>query len=218
MRLRNFYFLARTLTRHRQLFVKSSCFAPHTAMSACHKAARPFARYLQQSQASSHNSQSVRSFTTSRISRSEAAFLEASSTTPKIDPLTVISPRGERALLSSGISPIGSRRRRAALRSSDNVPFEQLPYQCFQEARKILQADREEKLQAIEKERTRIAWLSAQDASTISGGEKQKQTRLHSMQRYLERLKILADINDPLVKKRFEDGEGMRDFLLHLNT
>jgi large subunit ribosomal protein L35 len=199
-------------------FVKSSCFAPHTAMSACQRAVRPFARCLQQSQASCHNSQPVRSFTTSRTSRHEAASPEVSSSTPKIDPLTVISPKGERTLLSSGISPIGSRRRRAALRSSDNVPFEQLPYQCFQEARKILQADREEKLQAIEKERTRIARLSAQDASTIPGGEKQKQTRLHSMQQYLERLKILADINDPLVKKRFEDGEGMQDFLLHLNT
>lgn len=218
MRLRNFIFLARTRTRHRQLFVTNSCFTPHKAMSAGQKAARPFARCLQQSQASCHTSQSVRSFTTSRTSRNEAASLEPFSSPTKIDPLTVISPRGEKALLNSGTSPIGSRRRRAALRSSDNVPFEQLPYQCFQEARKILQADREEKLQAIEKERTRIARLSAQDASTIPGGEKQKQSRLHSMQQYLERLKILADINDPLVKKRFEDGEGVQDFLLHLNT
>jgi large subunit ribosomal protein L35 len=28
------------------------------------------------------------------------------------------------------------------------------------------------------------------------------------MRRYLERLKILADINDPMIKKRFEDAEG----------
>jgi large subunit ribosomal protein L35 len=95
------------------------------------------------------------------------------------------------------------------LKSADNLPFEQLPYQCFQEARKVLQADREEKLQAIEQERARIARLTAQDASTIPGGERQKQIRLDSMSRYLEKLKILADINDPLTKKRFEDGEGM---------
>ena len=29
------------------------------------------------------------------------------------------------------------------------------------------------------------------------------------MRRELERLKVLADINDPMVKKRFEDGDGM---------
>jgi large subunit ribosomal protein L35 len=107
------------------------------------------------------------------------------------------------------VKPVGSRRRRAALKSSDNIPFEQLPYQAFQEARKILQADREEKLRQIEKERARIAKLSAQDASRFEGGEVQKQRKLLSMQNYLERLKILADINDPLIKKRFEDGEGM---------
>jgi len=28
------------------------------------------------------------------------------------------------------------------------------------------------------------------------------------MRRHLEYLKVQADINDPLVKKRFEDGEG----------
>ena len=29
------------------------------------------------------------------------------------------------------------------------------------------------------------------------------------MRKYLEYLKIQADINDPLIKKRFEDGEGL---------
>jgi large subunit ribosomal protein L35 len=42
----------------------------------------------------------------------------------------------------------------------------------------------------------------------VSGGEANKQRRLSSMRRELERLKILADINDPMVKKRFEDGDG----------
>ncbi len=186
-------------------------------MSGCQKAARPLSRYLQRSQSSQYTSEGVRNFTTTCRRRNEAAATETSS--PKVlDPLTISSPRGERALLRSGISPIGSRRRRAAIKSSDNIPFEQLPYQCFQEARKVLQADREEKLQLIEKERGRIARLSEQDASTIPAGEKQTQTRLDSMRRYLEHLKILADINDPLIKKRFEDGEGMQGFNLESNT
>lgn len=106
-----------------------------------------------------------------------------------------------------GVKPIGSRRRRAALQTCANIPFEQLPYQCFQEARKILLADREEKLKEIEVERARIARLGEQDAA-VSGGERQKQVRLRSMMERLERLKILADINDPVIKKRYEDGEG----------
>lgn len=115
--------------------------------------------------------------------------------------------------MKSGVLPIGSRRRRAAVKSSDNIPFEQLPYQCFQEARKVLAADREEKILEIQKERLRISNLMAQDASNIKGGEQRKQTRLDSMRRYLEYLKIQADINDPMIKKRFEDGEGLHTSL-----
>jgi len=116
--------------------------------------------------------------------------------------------KGEKALMKQGIMPIGSRRRRAAIKSSDNIPFEQLPFQCFQEARKVLQADREEKLKLIATERLRISNLKALDASNIKGGEIQKERKLDSMRRYLEYLKIQADMNDPLIKKRFEDGEG----------
>jgi large subunit ribosomal protein L35 len=112
--------------------------------------------------------------------------------------------------MKSGVLPIGSRRRRAAVKSSDNIPFEQLPYQCFQEARKVLQADREEKIKEIQTERLRISNLVAQDVTNIRGGEIRKQSRLASMRKYLEYLKIQADINDPLIKKRFEDGEGLQ--------
>lgn len=125
------------------------------------------------------------------------------------NPETVTSIKGEKALMKSGILPIGSRRRRAAIKSSDNVPFEQLPYLCFQEARKVLQEDREEKLKLIATERLRISNVLARNASTFKNGEVEKQTKLSSMRRYLEWLKIQADINDPLIKKRFEDGEGM---------
>ena len=156
-----------------------------------------------------HASQPIRTFTTSSTSR-EQAQVESS---PKEsfyrspDPATVFVPRLERRLTRAGTPPIGSRRRRIALKDTGNVPFEQLPYQCFQEARKVLLADREEKLKQIETERARIARLREQDAE-VSGGERRKQNRLRSMSITLEKLKILADINDPAVKRRFEDGLG----------
>lgn len=124
------------------------------------------------------------------------------------DPATVHVPRLERKLIRAGQFPIGSRRRRAALADSPGVPFDELPYQCFQEARKILVEDRAEKLKKIETERARIARLQEVDPSTFPGGEMYKQRRLSSMTAELEKLKILADINDPNVKRKFEDGNG----------
>ena len=128
------------------------------------------------------------------------------------DSLTVLVPRLERRLRKAGTPPIGSRRRRAALIDTPKVTFEQLPFQCFQEARKVLQEDRAEKLKKIEVERARIARLRDADPA-LSGGEQRKQLRLKSMQTTLERLKILADINDPMIKKRFEDKMGALAYL-----
>jgi len=99
------------------------------------------------------------------------------------------------------------------LRTTTNIPFEQLPYQCFQEARQILLSDREEKLELIEEERKRIARLEARNAAEC-GGEVVKRAKLIAMRKYLEHLKIMADINDPMIKKRFEDGDGIRCILL----
>ncbi|KAL9596384.1 MAG: hypothetical protein Q9219_005819 [cf. Caloplaca sp. 3 TL-2023] len=125
-----------------------------------------------------------------------------------LDPNTVYTPKFERRLFRrTGQQPIGSRRRRAAIRTSQNIPFEQLPYQCFQEARKILLADREEKLKQIEEERRRLERAQAISLEEY-GGEYIKKGRVVRMQKYLEELKILADINDPIIKKRFEDGLG----------
>jgi large subunit ribosomal protein L35 len=123
------------------------------------------------------------------------------------DPQLVSSRRLERRLVRTNNPPIGSRRRRIALQDTSGIPFEQLPYQCFQEARKILIADREEKLKQIETDRARIVRLRESDPA-LSGGEARKQQRLRSLMDKLEHLKILADINDPLVKRRFEDGLG----------
>ncbi|CAN9365651.1 unnamed protein product [Alternaria alternata] len=86
-------------------------------------------------------------------------------------------------------------------------PFEQLPYQCFQEARKVLLEDRQEKIKEIETQQLRIKNLEAQDPST-SGGPAAKEHRLRSMKQHLQDLIILADINDPVVKRKFEDGLG----------
>jgi large subunit ribosomal protein L35 len=114
----------------------------------------------------------------------------------------------EEALKKQGKTPIGSRRRRAALSTTAGLSFEELPYQCYQEARKILAEQRAETVQKIEQQRDRIARLREQDP-VISGGEREKQHRLNSMQRLLDELKIEADIHDPKVKMTFEDGLGI---------
>lgn len=130
-----------------------------------------------------------------------------------LDPQTVENKKQERRLLRrEHVQPVGSRRRRAALRRSaltkaEEVPFEQLPYQCFQEARKVLMEDRQEKIRQIETQQVRIRNLSEQDPA-MSGGAQAKEARLRSMKHYLEEMVILADINDPIVKKKFEDGQG----------
>ncbi|KAE8450960.1 hypothetical protein EG329_005400 [Mollisiaceae sp. DMI_Dod_QoI] len=176
-------------------------------MSANQKAVRPLARCLRSTQSSCQSAGAFRTFSGSARSNAEAVA-ESTTEKPMFDPETVTSIKGEKALMKNGILPIGSRRRRAAIKSSDNIPFEQLPYHCFQEARKVLQEDRAEKLRLIEAERLRISNVLARDASMFKNGEWEKQTKLSSMRRYLEWLKIQADINDPLIKNRFEDGEG----------
>ncbi|KAK4696035.1 large subunit ribosomal protein L35, partial [Lecanoromycetidae sp. Uapishka_2] len=58
--------------------------------------------------------------------------------------------------------------------------------------------------------RKRIAhWQNVPAADC--GGEFAKKGKLVRMHKHLEELKILADINDPVIKKRFEDGEGDMD-------
>ncbi|RDA89174.1 hypothetical protein CP533_3000 [Ophiocordyceps camponoti-saundersi (nom. inval.)] len=127
---------------------------------------------------------------------------------PPIDPNTVL-PQFEAQLQKTGLMPIGSRRRRIALRScTTDIPFEQLPYQAFQEALKILAADRVDKLERLRLQLAKITRLEKKDAADVNGGQRLKDQRLAGMREEAERLKILADINDPLVKKRFEDGLG----------
>ena len=124
------------------------------------------------------------------------------------DPNTASTRREERILIRQGNPPVGSRRRRAAVRTTQDIPFEQLPYQCFQEARKVLLEDRQQKIKEIETQRARIERLKMQDTGNRRMALQFKEKRLLSMMQRLEKLKVLADINDPLVKKRFEDGKG----------
>ena len=58
----------------------------------------------------------------------------------------------------------------------------------------------------MDTQRSRIARLKEQQVDPQH--ERQKEQRMTSMQRTLEELKIHADINDPVVKKRYEDGQG----------
>lgn len=128
---------------------------------------------------------------------------------PSLNPETVSKPGQERKLFAETKQlPVASRRRRALLKVQPNsVPFEQLPYQCFQEARSFLQEDRKEKLEQIRVERERIEKLKAKAVSPQD--ESRKEFRLRALQKRLEQLKIWADINDPVVKRKFEDGQGV---------
>ncbi|KAK5738891.1 mitochondrial 54S ribosomal protein YmL35 [Elasticomyces elasticus] len=132
------------------------------------------------------------------------------------NPLTVATANAEHQLLAqSRRTPIGSRRRRAAINSTTQIPFPLLPYQCFQEARSFLQEDRQQKLEEIRVQRERIERLrekvvvGSQGTAASEGKlQREKEGKLRDMARRLEELKINADINDPVIKKRFEDGQG----------
>lgn len=175
-------------------------------MSRCTAVARPLARQWQLQQQTS----TLRCFSTSQTLRTpEAASTDASPATPgplDLDPSTV-SPQFEQQLMRSGKLPVGSRRRRAALRTSPNVPFEQLPYQAFQEARKILAADREQKLASLKTTIEKMSALRVQEPADAKAKDLQA-NQLKSLQKYADKLVIMADINDPLVKMRSEDGTG----------
>ncbi|KAL4816943.1 phosphatidylethanolamine-binding protein [Aspergillus spinulosporus] len=178
-------------------------------MAHCERASRPIIQCLSKSSIRGISSVQLqtRAFQTTTAVQEEAQTETKSQPFYKApDPALVSSPRLERRLMRQGILPIGSRRRRAALQTKDSLPFEELPYQCFQEARKVLIADREEKLKEIATTSEKIAKIQA-----LPEEERTKHStysRLRALEVHLERLKVLADINDPLVKKKFEDGQG----------
>ncbi|KHJ35572.1 putative mitochondrial 54s ribosomal protein 35 [Erysiphe necator] len=177
-------------------------------MATCASYVSPFARYLKCNLISFNLVGGLKTFRRFSSLSQDVTIEKNMPIRTKLNPNTVTSRREERKLIRLGIFPIGSRRRRAAVKTSDNIPFEQLPYLCFQEARKILLEEREETLQKIKKQRLRISNLIAQDVSQIMGGQERKDSTLRSMKKYLEELKIQADLNDPIIKKCFEDGKG----------
>ncbi|TKX19372.1 hypothetical protein C1H76_8558 [Elsinoe australis] len=149
----------------------------------------------------------VRQLSFSASCREQVETPQSTSSEAPLDPNLVYTPRLERRLVKeTGKYPVGSRRRRAALRNGSQIPFEQLPYQCFQEARSILAEDRAEKLEQIDTMRARIRRVQEQEVDAQNARSKER--KLISMEQHLEELKILADINDPLVKRNFEDGIG----------
>ncbi|ROT38881.1 phosphatidylethanolamine-binding protein [Sodiomyces alkalinus F11] len=177
-------------------------------MSSCRQVGRPLAQRLLRQDAAP-----LRPFTTSSPASAQVYKVvrerpEGEVDPVELDPNTAVHPWAEKDLWKAGTPPIGSRRRRYAIRTSQNIPFEQLPYQAFQEARKLLAEDREEKIAAIKAEVEKMRKIREADASLFKGGEKKREMKLQSLRQHIEWLKIQADINDPCIKRRFEDGLG----------
>ena len=203
--------LTTSCTTNHPIFPTPDLIARHwtAQMSRCQSVARPLARQLR----SQPPQCLARPFTSTATKPADVKEQPSSAAAAQPSPLDMdpdtVLPEFEAQLIKAGKMPVGSRRRRLALRTvPDPLPFEQLPYQAFQEARKILAADREDKLQKIHAELGKIAWLEEKSADEVKGGQYMKDTKLASLRRHVEHLKILADVNDPVVKKRFEDGVG----------
>jgi large subunit ribosomal protein L35 len=126
---------------------------------------------------------------------------------PALDPHTVYTPKQERLLWENQrLRPIGSRRMRVAKATTPGVPFEQLPYQCFQEARKVLVDHRNEVLEKIKAQTERIERIKNREAGAQD--EKRDGQTIRKLTRNIQGLVIEADSQDPLILKRFEDGKG----------
>ncbi|KAL1892573.1 mitochondrial 54S ribosomal protein YmL35 [Ceratocystis pirilliformis] len=184
-------------------------------MSRCPSLARPLLRGLS---GNGPVKLAIRPFSMNAAAHSDAPTAPTGQTTDAapaaqldpttLDPNTAVGRAAELALQKAGRPPIGSRRRRMAIRTSQNLPFEQLPFQCFQEARKILKADREKKVEELKEKAEIIASLEQSDGSMFKQGKAGRDLRLQSLRKRVNKLQILADINDPVVRRRSEDGVG----------
>lgn len=63
-------------------------------------------------------------------------------------------------------------------------------------------------LEEIKRTYQRVRTVEATPADKYQGGQTSKLRKLDSLRRHLEYLKIQADINDPAVKRKWEDGFG----------
>jgi large subunit ribosomal protein L35 len=124
-----------------------------------------------------------------------------------LDPQTVYTHKQERLLWKNQRRrPIGSRRKRVAMATGAGLAFEQLPYQCFQDARKILADDRNELLDKIKAQSERIDKLKEQQGQSQEVDSNSRVLR--SLAKHVEQLTLEADGRDPVILKTFEDGKG----------
>jgi hypothetical protein len=133
------------------------------------------------------------------------AYLLRRNTPPTADNVRLAA----RKLRRRGVVVTGDRRSRLAKLTTPDLPFESLPYECFQEAMKVLRTDRQEKVDKIVETKKRIAVLEAKRTED-DRAENARLKKLKSLRDYAAELEILADINDPVVKRKFEDGTGTR--------
>lgn len=89
--------------------------------------------------------------------------------------------------------------------------IESMPFQAYQLALEIIHEDRAEKLQQIKQTRERLS-----KALAVPGVDP-KARHILSLRRHLDRLKILADANNPRVKYNFDNGISMGCLYLHLH-
>ncbi|KAK3079708.1 hypothetical protein LTS18_004093, partial [Coniosporium uncinatum] len=150
-------------------------------MSSMQRSSRPLTLCLRCSRQYGSNSTALRAFstTTSKPSPEDVSSVQQTSSNPppplpsaKEDDIpkrgdTRTTILGTVGSLKGKSIALGSRRLRAARATigQDSLPFEQLPFQCFQEARQVLAKDRQEKLEKINQQRERIQRLSAQDVT-----------------------------------------------------
>ncbi|KAF8477133.1 phosphatidylethanolamine-binding protein [Kalaharituber pfeilii] len=78
--------------------------------------------------------------------------------------------------------------------------IESMPFQAYQLALQVIREDRQEKLKQIELTRQRLA------TARKAPGATEKSRTVLSLKRHLEKLRILADINNPRVKYNFDNG------------
>lgn len=80
--------------------------------------------------------------------------------------------------------------------------IESMPFQTYQLALAVIQKDRHEKLALIAAERAKIARVLQFTGLAADS------TEVRSMLHYVDRLKIMADVNNPRVKYNFDTGRS----------
>lgn len=87
--------------------------------------------------------------------------------------------------------------------------IESMPFQTYQFALDYIKKDREFKESLIKESQKKIENIQKKAATGVN-----QSRRLSSLRRYLEYLKIQADINNPRVKYNFDQGISKCSMLL----